>query len=291
MGFKYINPGYPELFDAFGSGDLIGDSDFTKNSENGKSISFITTASTVNIPALKELYIKFDFYFPSLNGARRLLKIVGDSSTIFEVRTYGSGSGIDLCYRDWISERADSYFALTSGQNHTFVLAITIDSNNTAKINICIDGTTKYNGSKTTANATISGVTFAGNSDCQDAYFANLIISSEDCSNEHIAIVPFKSNSAKEITVDTESLDTIMAKVFDGQRSITSLQVGVTTAELDSEHTAMEEIVDGVTIETKAPGDKDSIVFTNMAADPINEEEWQLENLKSRKFKVDPAKI
>ncbi len=49
MGFKYINPGYPELFDSFGSGTLYGGSDTTRNPENGRYIRFKTAASQVNI--------------------------------------------------------------------------------------------------------------------------------------------------------------------------------------------------------------------------------------------------
>ena len=291
MGFKYINPGYPELFDSFDSGSLVGDSDSTKNPENGVAISFMTTASTVHIPSLKELYIKLEFYFPSLNGSRRLFKIVGDSSTIFAVRTWETDSGIDLFYSDYGATSTAGYFRLTSGKRYTFTLAITIDSDNTAKVKICIDGETKYEGSKTTGNASISGITFSGgNSDCRNAYFANLIISGEDCSNEYIAIAPFTVDSAEGMTVDAESLDEIISRTFNYKKSITSLQVGVVAANLDSEYNAASETVDGVIIETKAPSDKDSIMFSNMAVDPISEGEWTISNLKNRKFKIDPAK-
>ena len=291
MGFKYINPGYPELFDSFDSGSLVGDSDSTKNPENGVAISFMTTASTVHIPSLKELYLKFEFYFPSLQNHRRLFKIIGDTSTIFEVRTFGGDSGIDLFYRDYTDSSADSFFRLTSGQRYSFTLAITIDSYNTAKVKICIDGETKYEGSQTTGNASISGITFSGgNSDCRNAYFANLIISGEDCSNEYVAIAPFTVDSAEGMTVDAESLDEIISRTFNYKKSITSLQVGVVAANLDSEYNAASETVDGVIIETKAPSDKDSIMFSNMAVDPISEGEWTINNLKNRKFKIDPAK-
>ena len=70
---------------------------------------------------------------------------------------------------------------------------------------------------------------------------------------------------------------------------ITALQVGQTSIDLDTGHTAAE-IVDGLTVETKSPTDRGGVMFTSLAQDPISKQNWDLETLKARTFAVKDAK-
>lgn len=282
MGFKYINPGYPELFDSFGSGSLYGGSDTARNPENGKYIGFKTAASQVNIPSLKTLYIRFDVYFWDYRDRQKVFKIVGENSTIFDVHTWGSDQGFDLFYKDGETSTDGFFSVINNNTRYNFLLAITIDENKKATVKISLNGEEKYSGSKVTENSKITAVIFSDSSNSHaEAYFSNIIISSEDCSNEHIAIVPLVTIDDEETAVaDTKALNAQMSQYFEYKRKITSLQVGATSVALDTGYNAVAEIVDGGTVETKAPTTNQSVMFTNMANDPISQGEWTLENLK-----------
>ncbi len=82
-----------------------------------------------------------------------------------------------------------------------------------------------------------------------------------------------------------------MSQYFDYKRKITSLQVGVTPVALDTEYNAVAEVIDGEAVETKAPTTNKSVMFTNMANDPISQGEWTLENLKNREFAIAAAAV
>lgn len=90
------------------------------------------------------------------------------------------------------------------------------------------------------------------------------------------------------ITVDIDKLEESMLENVDSF-DITALQVGQTSINLDTGHTAAE-IVDGLTVETKSPTDRGGVMFTSLAQDPISKQNWDLETLKARTFAVKAAK-
>lgn len=90
------------------------------------------------------------------------------------------------------------------------------------------------------------------------------------------------------VTVDIDNLEKSMLENVDSF-GITALQVGQTSIDLDTGHTAAE-IVDGLTVETKPPTDREGVMFTSLAQDPISKQNWDLETLKARTFAVKAAK-
>lgn len=90
------------------------------------------------------------------------------------------------------------------------------------------------------------------------------------------------------VTVDIDNLEKSMLENVDSF-GITALQVGQTSINLDTGHTAAE-IVDGLTVETKSPTDRGGVMFTSLAQDPISQQNWDLETLKARTFAVKDAK-
>lgn len=90
------------------------------------------------------------------------------------------------------------------------------------------------------------------------------------------------------VTVDIDNLEKSMLENVDSF-GITALQVGQTSIDLDTGHTAAE-IVDGLPVETKPPTDRGSVMFTSLAQDPISKQNWDLETLKARTFAVKAAK-
>lgn len=90
------------------------------------------------------------------------------------------------------------------------------------------------------------------------------------------------------VTVDIDKLEESMRENVDSP-DITALQVGQTSIDLDTGHTAAE-IVDGLTVETKPPTDRGGVMFTNLAQDPISKQNWDLETLKARTFAVKAVK-
>lgn len=91
------------------------------------------------------------------------------------------------------------------------------------------------------------------------------------------------------VTVDIDKLKESMLENSDFSDQITALQVGQTSIDLDTGHTAAE-IVDDLTVETKTPTDRGGVMFTSLAQDPISKRNWDLETLKARTFAVKGAK-
>ena len=91
------------------------------------------------------------------------------------------------------------------------------------------------------------------------------------------------------VTVDIDKLKESMLENSDFSDQITALQVGQTSIDLDTGHTAAE-IVDDLTVETKTPTDRGGVMYTSLAHDPISTRNWDLETLKARTFAVKDAK-
>lgn len=91
------------------------------------------------------------------------------------------------------------------------------------------------------------------------------------------------------VTVDIDKLKESMLENSDFSDQITALQVGQTSIDLDTGHTAAET-VDSLTVETKPPTDRGGVMFTSLAQDPISKQNWDLETLKARTFAVKAAK-
>lgn len=296
MAFKYINPGYPELFDGFKDArELRGGNSKTMNPENGVYIDLMSAAGIVKIPSLSSIYIKFDTYYKKSESRYKVLRVYSGDDVVAGLQHMNSvNAGFSYSINGEINEsNGDNSTSfpqeLATRVLHTVLFHVAL-SNGKTLLSIKVDGVEQVNTSASGKYEKITAVTFAGANKLEAGYdgLANIIISDRDCSNEHVAIAKLNVDNSGGVTVDTDKLKESMLENVDSF-DITALQVGQTSINLDTGHTAAE-IVDGLTVETKSPTDRGGVMFTSLAQDPISQQNWDLETLKARTFAVKAAK-
>lgn len=297
MGFKYINPGYPELFDGFKDARALrGGNSKIMNPENGVYIDLMSAAGIVKIPSLSSICIKFDTYYKKSENRYKVLRVYSGDDVIVGLQHMNSGSaGFSYSINSEINEsNGDDSTAfpnvLAAGVLHTVLVYVSLVAGKTM-LSITVDGIEQVNTQSSGKYEKITAVTFAG-ANKLDAGFdglANIIISDRDCRNEHVAIAKLNVDNSGGVTVDIDKLKESMLENSDFSAQITALQVGQTSIDLDTGHTAAE-IVDDLTVETKTPTDRGGVMFTSLAQDPISKQNWDLETLKARTFAVKAAK-
>ena len=297
MAFKYINPGYPELFDGFKDARALrGGNSKTMNPENGVYIDLMSAAGIVKIPSLPSICIKFDTYYRKSEIRYKVLRVYSGDDVIVGLQHMNSvNHGFSYTINSEIDESNGNNSlafpqALETDVLHTVLVYVSLAAGKTI-LSITVDGIEQVNTQSSGKYEKITAVTFAG-ANKLDAGFdglANIIISDRDCSNEHVAIAKLNVDNSGGVTVDIDKLKEAMLENSDFSDQITALQVGQTSIDLDTGHTAAE-IVDGLTVETKSPTDRGGVMFTSLAQDPISKQNWDLETLKARKFAVKDAK-
>lgn len=297
MAFKYINPGYPELFDGFKDARALrGGNSKTMNPENGVYIDLMSAAGIVKIPSLSSICIKFDTYYKKSENRYKVLRVYSGDDVIVGLQHMNSvNHGFSYSINSEINEsdgsRSTSFpQALETDVLHTVLVYVSLAAGKTI-LSITVDGIEQVNTQSSGKYEKITAVTFAG-ANKLDAGFdglANIIISDRDCSNEHVAIAKLNVDNSGGVTVDIDKLKESMLENSDSSDQITALQVGQTSIDLDTGHTAAE-IVDDLTVETKTPTDRGGVMFTSLAQDPISKQNWDLETLKARTFAVKAAK-
>lgn len=299
MAFKYINPGYPELFDGFKDARALrGGNSKTMNPENGVYIDLMSAAGIVKIPSLSSICIKFDTYYKKSENRYKVLRVYSGDDVIVGLQHMKSvNHGFSYSINDEINEsngdNSEAFphpQALKTDVLHTVLVYVSLAAGKTI-LSITVDGIEQVNTQSSGKYEKITAVTFAG-ANKLDAGFdglANIIISDRDCSNEHVAIAKLNVDNSGGVTVDIDKLKESMLENIDFSDQITALQVGQTSIDLDTGHTAAE-IVDDFTVETKTPTDRGGVMFTSLAQDPISKQNWDLETLKARTFAVKAAK-
>lgn len=296
MAFKYINPGYPELFDGFKDARALrGGNSKTMNPENGVYIDLMSAAGIVKIPSLSSICIKFDTYYKKSADRYKVLRVYSGDDVIAGLQHMQNGDGYSYSINEEIDESDGSHSvafskALATGVLHTVLVYVSLAAGKTI-LSVTVDGTEQVNTQSSGKYEKITAVTFAG-ANKLDAGFdglANIIISDTDCTNEHVAIAKLNIDNSGGVKVDIDKLGKSMLENSDFSDQITALQVGQTSIDLDTEHTAAE-IVDGLTVETKPSTDRGGVMFTSLAQDPISKQNWDLETLKARTFAVKAAK-
>lgn len=297
MAFKYINPGYPELFDGFKDARALrGGNSKTMNPENGVYIDLMSAAGIVKIPSLPSICIKFDTYYRKSENRYKVLRVYSGDDVIAGLQHTNSGShGFSYSINGEIDEsNGDNSEAfskpLETDVLHTVLVYVSLAAGKTM-LSITVDGIEYVNTQSSGKYEKITAVTFAGANKLDAGYdgLANIIISDRDCSNEHVAIAKLNVDNSGGVTVDIGKLKESILKNSDFSDQITALQVGQTSIDLDTGHTAAE-IVDDLTVETKSPTDRKGVMFTSLAQDPISKQNWDLETLKARTFAVKDAK-
>lgn len=297
MAFKYINPGYPELFDGFKDARALrGGNSKIMNPENGVYIDLMSAAGIVKIPSLPAIYIKFDTYYKKSENRYKVLRVYSGDDVIVGLQhmnsvNHGFSYSINSEINEFNGDNSEAFpQALETDVLHTVLVYVSLAAGKTI-LSITVDGIEQVNTQSSGKYEKITAVTFAG-ANKLDAGFdglANIIISDRDCSNEHVAIAKLNVDNSGGVTVDIDKLKESMLENSDFSDQITALQVGQTSIDLDTGHTAAE-IVDGLTVETKPPTDRGGVMFTSLAQDPISKQNWDLETLKARTFAVKAAK-
>ena len=295
MAFKYINPGYPELFDGFKDArEFRGGNSKTMNPENGVYIDLMSAAGIVKIPSLSSIYIKFDTYYKKSESRYKVLRVYSGDDVIAGLQHMYTGDGYSYSINSEIDEsNGDNSVGfpkeLATGVLHTVLVYVSLVAGKTI-LSVTVDGIEQINTQSSGKYEKITAVTFAGANKLDAGYdgLANIIISDTDCSNEHVAISKLNVDNSGGVTVNTDKLKESMLENSDFF-DITALQVGQTSIDLDTGHNAAE-IVDGLTVETKSPTDRKGVMFTSLAQDPISKQNWDLETLKTRTFAVKAAK-
>lgn len=296
MAFKYINPGYPELFDGFKDTRAVrGGNSKIMNPENGVYIDLMSAAGIVKIPSLSSIYIKFDTYYKKSEKRYKVLRVYSGDDVIAGLQHMNSGgAGFSYSINSEIDESNGNNSVafsqeLATNVLHTVLVYVSLAAGKTI-LSVTVDGIEQINTQSSGKYEKITAVTFAGANKLDAGYdgLANIIISDRDCSNEHVAIAKLNVDNSGGVTVNTDKLKESMLENSDSF-DITALQVGQTSIDLDTGHTAAE-IVDGLTVETKPPTDQGGVMFTSLAQDPISKQNWDLETLKARTFAVKAAK-
>lgn len=297
MAFKYINPGYPELFDGFKDARALrGGNSKTMNPENGVYIDLMSAAGIVKIPSLPAICIKFDTYYRKSEKRYKVLRVYSGDDVIAGIQHMNSNNpGFSYSINSEIDESNGANaigdnITLATDVLHTVLVYVSLAAGKTI-LSVTVDGIEQINTQSSGKYEKITAVTFAGANKLDAGYdgLANIIISDRDCSNEHVAIAKLNVDNSGGVTVDIDKLKESMLENSDSSDQITALQVGQTSIDLDTGHTATE-IVDGLTVETKPPTDRGGVMFTSLAQDPISKRNWDLETLKARTFAVKAAK-
>lgn len=196
MAFKYINPGYPELFDGFQDArPLQGGISKKINPENGVYIDLMSAQGIVKIPQLSSIYIKFDTYYAKSQDRYKILRVYSGDKVVAGLQHMNSGgAGFSYSINTEINEsNGDGSTAFPNGISanklHTILIVVTLSEGKTY-LKITVDGTVCVNTSATGTYEKITAVSFAG-ANKLDASFdglANIIISDTDCTHEHVAI-------------------------------------------------------------------------------------------------------
>lgn len=195
MAFKYINPGYPELFDGFKDARALrGGNSKTMNPENGVYIDLMSAAGIVKILSLSSICIKFDTYYKKSADRYKVLRVYSGDDVIAGLQHMSNSDGYSYSINEEIDESDGSHatafsYSMTAGVLHTVLAYVSLADGKTL-LSVKVDGTEQVNTQSSGKYEKITAVTFAG-ANKLDAGFdglANIIISDRDCSNEHIAI-------------------------------------------------------------------------------------------------------
>lgn len=196
MAFKYINPGYPELFDGFKDARALrGGNSKTMNPENGVYIDLMSAAGIVKIPSLSAICIKFDTYYAKSTDRYKVLRVYsGDDVIVGLQHVNGGRPGFTYSINREIDESNGDYStmfprSLAERVLHTVLIYVSLIAGKTI-LSVTVDGTEQVNTQSSGKYEKITAVTFAGANKLTAGYdgLANIIISDRDCSNEHVAI-------------------------------------------------------------------------------------------------------
>lgn len=261
--WKYVNPGYGELLD-----EKLGTTrSTTYNPKNGVCIGGQINYGKINLPNLKEIYIKFNVYFKS-------------SSDNFNVYATKDNVKIGL----W-KNRYDNLGVVIGDAEYESIMGFNTNTLYSVLLHIKtgIKGVVELFADNTLVKAYNTQIT-ASSFDAvkiraQTDYVSNIIISDQDVRDESVLVVPLgeptgtwsgiSDGEAKATEVDqvlTQSLKIDDIKNIVGTNTVTSVSVAAYDIRYDSEKVNSMEasiIKDGSNLTSAAKS------ITNNAITPI----------------------
>lgn len=286
MAFKFVNPGYPALFDTMDAGSLIGGVSDTYNPENGVYIDVCSANGYINIPDLTHVYISFGLFGINMQNGKILFALYAGDTRIARIQFYGSGAGIDLLGKN--NYNTLGFFGLENGNYYKILLEVELTGNK-CNISLFVDGVKSIDKTYDCSETAITKVKVCnGNSSDVSGKISNIIIADVDCSDERVAICDLISDD--EGNIDIGALTAKMAKYVD-KAAITSLQAGASNIEVASSAiSSVKETLNSTDIETKLINAQKGVIFNNMAVNPLTGGNWTLSDLASMKFKLTGVK-
>lgn len=286
MAFKFVNPGYPDLFDSLGPGDIavpVGDSHY--NPDSSVCIDLYTAKGYINIPNLTHVYASFYLYITDPNHRNHIIDVFNGDTLLSNIQFYYNDNGIDLL----IGGSAKSSNHIYAGL-HKCLVDVSVDGT-TFSINFYVDGRLHVSAS---APSTVSAITKLGiggtESDYHTGYISNIIVADTDCSNEKIAICKMLVNDDGSRKVDVAALKNTMALYVDNA-GITSLTIAANSIDYDSSTIdAMKETLNDTDIETKSINSANAVIFANMAKNPFKSDVWMTGDLANMTIKLTGTK-
>jgi hypothetical protein len=313
MSFKYINPGYGELFE--GKTGAYTASGTVYNPYNGVAI-LANGTPYISIPSLTHVYVKFGIISPNGSYYNRTNVMIDGMHGVYFDDTYGN---IIQFYANKSAHQMTNAYA---AESYSEVL-IDVEVGANGHVYVYINGVLKYsmNGSVTNGSMSYAGcsqITFYSNSGFNGgkSYMSNILISDADISNEHVAIASpsitmpgeWASNSNGSYSVstsgkpllqkiDVDALDAAMAPVL-GTGKTAAIQ-GVSMAAVPAYYdsgtpNAIQNIVSGTSVAT--PETKSLTTTTSagmytqaLVVNPLTSLAWSEEDLRALSFGLQSA--
>lgn len=232
--WKYVNPGYGELLD-----EKLGTTKSkVYNPTNGVCIGGQNNYGIINLPSLKEVYIKCNVYFKE-NGDSNFLNIYvnKDTTDIGLYKSYFGYLGMTIG-----SEEHKNIMAFDT--NKLYFVVLHIKTGIKGVVELFVDGTLikAYNTQISVSN--FSTVKIAAKAD----WISNIIIADYDIRDESILVVPLgeptgtwngisdgeaKATEADQVLTQSLKIDDIKNTV--GTNTVTSVSVAAFDIRYDSE--------------------------------------------------------
>lgn len=294
MSFKYINPGYANLFDSFpdpNSKKTI--SDTLKNPENGVSIPISSGAGDIDVSkAGRTIFIKFDMYCYDLSG-------YGNGGKFWQLKT-ASGPLFTISALD---DFPSDYRLNVASPSGSIASSVRFSESKVYHIFIAVSYDTAYNISVYTLDDNGDKTLILNTSYSRDeslticekpytsndyagiyAYISNIIISTEDCSRERVQMAEINTSG----NIDAEALNLRMT-AYTTTPQITSVQVVGTKIDTDENNNAITEIIDGVKAEQKKYANA-TVLFSVMDKAPTGGP-WTIAGLRNNVFKLEYSNV
>lgn len=233
--WKYVNPGYGELLD-----EKLGTTQSkVYNPKNGVCIGGQTSTGKINLPNLKEVYIKCNLFFKSKDNRSADFSIyfIKDNVKIGLYKQYYGYVGANI-------DGTEDKYIMSFDTDKLYSFVLHIKTGIKGVVELFVDNTLVKAYNTKIAVSSFDAVQITAQAD----YVSNIIISDQDIRDENVLVVPLgeptgtwsgiSDGEAKATEVDqvlTQSLKIDDIKNTVGTDTVTSVSVAAYDIRYDSE--------------------------------------------------------